>query len=249
MKKQLSLLFLVCCTQLILAQVNKESTAQNWLNSNVQDIQSNHRLDMLFSRSGKSGETFRYYHTVNGVEVFESSIAIHVSNNNEVTYTSSTFDKTVETIDTTPNISEDDALNAAIKALNIEGIISHQEVKLYVYNKFDETKLVYRVITVSEFLIGNWETIVDAKTNEVLSTIDIAIYENKKEVKKKIRAKNESVGFSVKSEGACNSAISTKGPLNVYRAPSKSISNRVTAVLAASNSGLFWSLLSEYGAP
>jgi len=83
---------------------------------------------------------------INGVEVFESSIAIHVSNKNEVTYTSSTFDNTAETIDTSPAISEEDALNTAIRALEIEGNISQKGIKLYVYNKLEETKLVYWAI-------------------------------------------------------------------------------------------------------
>lgn len=181
MKKYLLLLAVVVAfTQSSLSQNSKESVAQTWLNDNITDVKTNQSFNMLHSRAGKSGETFRYYHTVNGVEVFDSSIAIHVSNKNEVTYTASTFDRTVETIDTTPNISENDALNAAINALNIEGIISQKEVKLYVYNKLDETKLVYRVTINSENLTGHWETIVDAKTNQVLSTKDIAIYENTK---------------------------------------------------------------------
>ena len=199
MKKFLSLLILMCFTQLISAQENKEQTALTWLNTNVQNEKTNQSFEMLSSRSGRSGETFRYYHTVNGVEVFDSSIAVHVSNNNKVSYTSSTFDNTVETIDTTPTISEEDALNTAINALEIEGAITQKEIKLYVYNKLDETKLVYRVTTMSEFLIGYWETIVDAKTNEVLSTKDIAIYENREAVKKKVTAKKRNAGFLEKS--------------------------------------------------
>lgn len=199
MKKLVSLLILFSFSQLLFAQVNKENIASTWINSNVQDLKVNQSFDMLNSRPGRSGETFRYYHTVNGVEVFESSIAIHVSNNNKVTYTSSTFDSSVETINTTPTISEDDALNSAISALEIEGAISQKEIKLYVYNKLEDTRLVYRVTTMSEFLIGHWETIVDAKTNEVLSTRDIAIYENREVVEKKVKATKRSVGFLEKS--------------------------------------------------
>ena len=195
MKKHLSLLFLFCFTQLFLAQENKQNTALTWLDNNVKNIQTNQSFKMLSSRAGKAGETFRYYHTVNGVEVFDSSIAIHVSNNNEVTYTASTIDKSVDSIDTNPNISEDDALNIAIEALKIEGVISQKEIKLYVYNKFEETKLVYRVTTLSEFLNGYWETIVDAKTSEVISTKDIAIYEKKVETSKRISHKKTAVSF------------------------------------------------------
>ena len=67
----------------------------------------------------------------------------------------------------------------AKSALNIEGYISQKEVKLYVYNKLGSSQLVYRVTTMSEFRMGNWETIVDAKTGTVLSTQDIAIYHKK----------------------------------------------------------------------
>ena len=178
MKKLLLCVTVLALSQLSLAQESKQAVAQNWLSSNVTNLQANQGFDMNFSRAGRSGETFRFYHTVNGVEVFDSSYAIHVSNNNEVTYHSTTFDRNVETIDTNPTISETDALQTAIQALNVEGGISQQEVKLYVYNKFETTKLVYRVTINSEFITGHWEAIIDAKTNEVLSTKDIAIYEN-----------------------------------------------------------------------
>lgn len=199
MKKQLFLsIMLVMITQLTFAQESKQNVASNWLNENITEVKTNQSFDMNFSRPGKSGETFRYYHTVNGVEVYDSSIAIHVSNKDKVTYTSSTYDNSVETIDTNPNITNNEALNIAITALNIEGVIAQKEIKLYVYNKLEETKLVYRVTTMSEFLNGYWETIVDAKTGEVLSTKDIAIYEkeHKVEILKKTKLKKENAGSS-----------------------------------------------------
>ena len=41
---------------------------------------------MLFSRSGLSGETFRYYQMLNDVQVFDAEITVHVSNKGNVTY-------------------------------------------------------------------------------------------------------------------------------------------------------------------
>lgn len=192
MKRLLFTSLLLCFTQLFFAQ-NKESVAQTWMDSNMPINKTNQSFAMLNSHSGPSGETFRFYHTVNGVEVFDSSVAVHVSNNNQVTYHASTFDSAVETIDTNPSISENAALNAAKSALNIEGYISQKDIKLYVYNKLGSSKLVYRVTTMSEFRMGNWETIVDAKTGVVLSTKDIAIYHKKdgehnpKDIKNPIR--------------------------------------------------------------
>lgn len=193
MKRLLFTSLLLCFTQLFFAQ-NKENVAQTWMDSNMPVNKTNQSFAMLNSHSGPSGETFRFYHTVNGVEVFDSSVAVHVSNNNQVTYHASTFDSAVETIDTNPSISENAALNAAKSALNIEGYISQKEIKLYVYNKLGSSKLVYRVTTMSEFRMGNWETIVDAKTGAVLSTKDIAIYHKKdgehnpKDIKNPIRS-------------------------------------------------------------
>ncbi len=170
---------LLCFSQAFFAQNSKEAVAQSWMDTNMPISKTNQSFALTYSHAGPSGETFRYQHTVNGVEVFDSSVAVHVSNKNQVTYHASTFDSAVETIGTTPSISEEDAFQTAKSALNIEGYISQKEVKLYVYNKLGESKLVYRVTTMSEFRMGNWETIVDATTGAVLSTQDIAIYHKK----------------------------------------------------------------------
>lgn len=210
MKRIIPLLVLLCTfSQVLTAQENKEQVAHAWLTENVQNLKANQSFALNSSRAGLSGETFRYQHTVNGVEVFDSSIAVHVSKKNKVTYHASTFHESIETINTTPAISESEALQAAITALRIEGEINQEEIKLYVYNKLDGTKLVYRVTTMSEFLIGYWETIVDAQTGAVLSTNDISIYEKEKatapeytgESKKKQLKRNENAGFSVLTDG------------------------------------------------
>lgn len=176
MKRLLFISLLLLFTQVFFAQNSKETVAQTWLDNNMPINKTNQSFALTNSHAGPSGETFRFQHTVNGVEVFDSSVAVHVSNKNQVTYHASTFDSAVETISTTPSISEEDALNTAKTALSIEGYISQKEVKLYVYKKLGDSKLVYRVTTMSEFRMGNWETIVDAVTGAVLSTQDIAIY-------------------------------------------------------------------------
>ncbi|MCB0466389.1 MAG: PepSY domain-containing protein, partial [Aequorivita sp.] len=198
MKRLLFTLLLLCFTQFFFAQASKESVAQSWMDANMPINKTNQSFAMLNSHSGPSGETFRFYHTVNGVEVFDSSVAVHVSNNNQVTYHASTFDSAVETIDTNPSISADDALNAAKTALNIEGYISQKDIKLYVYDKLGSTQLVYRVTTMSEFRMGNWETIVDAKTGAILSTQDIAIYEkNPKGIKNPVAPTTMATGTAM----------------------------------------------------
>ena len=65
-------------TQFTFAQESKQNVAVNWLNDNVTDVKTNQSFDMNFSRPGKSGETFRYYHTVNGVEVYDPTPRVYV---------------------------------------------------------------------------------------------------------------------------------------------------------------------------
>jgi len=187
MKQKILSLITVFVFLLANAQSKNETVALNWIKDNTTklEIQSNHEFKMLFNRKGLSGETLRYYQTLNGVEVYDASIAIHISNNGIVTYHASTYDKTVSSINTTPNITSEQALEKTKLALNIKGEITYKESKLYVYNKLENTKLVYRFVTRSDKLTGAWETIVDAHTGNVLSTKDVAIYHKEKPKKKK----------------------------------------------------------------
>ena len=182
-------------SQVISAQSNREEIALGWLDKNkeVLEIQPEHDFEMLFSRQGLSGETFRYYQMLNGVQVFDAEVTIHVSNNDIVTFHSSSYDKTVEVIDTNPALNVDQAFQKAAVTLNIQGDVYQKETKLYVYNKLDFTKLVYRVLTKSEGLNGYWETIVDAQSGEIISTKDISLFhEGKKKDKKKDKKKKAS---------------------------------------------------------
>lgn len=175
-------------SQLLYAQSKNETTALQWIEANKEtlEIQDHHEFQMLFNRKGLAGETFRYYQFVNDVQVFDASIAISLDTKGKVTYHASTYDKTVALINTTPTISEADALQTALLKMNVlESDMRSKESKLYVYNKLESTKLVYRVVIASNNKVGYWENIVDANSGEVLSSKDVAIYHNKKEDLKK----------------------------------------------------------------
>lgn len=201
MKTKILSLIAVFIFLLTNAQSKNETIALNWIKDNKAklEIQSNHEFQMLFNRKGLSGETLRYYQTVNSVQVYDASIAIHVSNKGIVTYHASTYDKTVSSINTTPNITSEQALEKAKIALNIKEEVTYKESKLYVYNKLENTKLVYRFVTRSNNLTGAWESIVDAHTGNVLSTKDVAIYHKEKPKKKKDTKEKKEEVISVKN--------------------------------------------------
>lgn len=161
--------------------VANKNAAENWLKENraALKVLPESSFKMEFYRPGASGETYRYQQTLGGVPVYQSEIIVHYNKNNEMSYTATENLKQIQKIDTTPTISADEAYQAAYTASNSSGEISHQENKLYVYNTEDnQTKLVYRVVINSFNNPGSWETIVDAKTGEIISVKDIAFYHN-----------------------------------------------------------------------
>jgi len=219
MKLKLFLILFLISIQVVLAQNNKEQTAQNWLNQHKKElkIQSNHELKMLFNRKGPSGENFRYYQFINNVQVFDASIVVHVSKNNEVTYHSSTYDSEINTINTIPTISKEQALNIVKNELNIN-TITYLENKLFIYHKDKNTNLVYRIVTHSYNRSGAWESIIDAQNGEVISTKDIAYYheKNKKDDKKNKKTSNKTLSVNVNGTGMVYNSDPLTATLNTY---------------------------------
>ncbi|WP_066223058.1 T9SS type A sorting domain-containing protein [Formosa haliotis] len=170
--------FVILSTQITYSQTPNEVIASEWLYSNFQNLQSQRTYELRkdFNQKGSAGETIRYGQYVNNVPVYNVSVAVHVSPNSEVTYHSGSFNNTISKINTEPNITSDEAINLAAKALGIEKTITQKESKLFVHEIDGATKLVYRVTTNSKTLNGFWETIIDAKTSEILSKKDIAHY-------------------------------------------------------------------------
>lgn len=181
MKKTL-LTFLVCLSgtfQLIIAQVSdKESTARQWIKSNFKElkINSDTDLNLRFVRKSKSGETLRFQQMVNNIPVFDTEIVIHFNPSGEISYSDHNITKELVRISTSPQISKERAIEIADQVIGVSGMVTLQESNLFVYNKLEDTKLVYRTITSFEERPGTWEVIIDAVNGTVLSVKDIAIY-------------------------------------------------------------------------
>lgn len=177
------ILLVVIFTMTIFFQVNaqesqRESLALKYIKENAREFQINqdHSFKLSFVRKGLAGETLRFQQMLNDVPVFGGEIVVNFNKKGEVAYTSSSYNKEIEIINTDPKISKEKAILIADEKLNYNGLVTFQEVKLYVYALDGETKLVYRTITHAEDLIGSWEVLVDANSSDVLSVKDIAIY-------------------------------------------------------------------------
>ncbi len=157
---------------------DKEVEARNWIKENVKELSlnSDSNLSLRFVRKSLSGETLRFQQMIKGVPVFDTELVVHFSPNGDITHSDFNFDKNVTEISTVPQITKENAVAISDKEINVAGMVTFQENKLYVYSKLASTKLVYRIVTSFEEKPGSWEVILDANSGEVLSVKDIAIH-------------------------------------------------------------------------
>lgn len=167
--------FAICFS--VNAQESKnESAARKWIADHAKElkIKDYHTFKLNFVRKSLSGETLRFQQMLDNVPVFQSEIVVHFSPKNIISRTSDNYDDTIPKISTEPSFTSDEAIAKSNAALKIAGEIVFQESKLFVYNKLDAPKLVYRVVTESQDRTGSWEVIVDAKSGAILSTDEIS---------------------------------------------------------------------------
>jgi predicted small secreted protein len=160
------------------AQESKNETkALEYIKSHAEEFQINpkHGFKLHFVRKGKAGETLRFQQMLNDVPVFESEFVVNFNNKNEVAFTSNSYKKEIQLIDTSPTVTKEKAIAITDDKLNYNGAVTLQEAKLYVYDFNGVTKLVYRTITHAEDLVGSWEVLIDAKTSDVISVKDVSI--------------------------------------------------------------------------
>ena len=209
MKLQINSLLVGCllsCTALYGQQSSLENPARNWITQNSRSIglQDFSTLKLNYVRKGNSGETLRFQQMIGNVPVFQSEIVMHFNKNGQISYTATeSFKKNVQQIDINPSVSSVDALKKAHIASHSKGDITYEDSKLFVYlTEQGETKLVYRVLTSSYENPGSWETIIDAKTGEVISVKDIAFRHKEKEEKPEKNKKQKEVKKNVLVTGS-----------------------------------------------
>ncbi len=204
LKLQLSLIAMFFITFFINAQNSNQKIAEQWIenHSTELEIQPHHSFKMLFSRKGPSGETLRYYQMLNDVQVYDSELTIHINTIGQISNSASSYDKTIKNINTTPNISDKKAFKIAKNNIKVEGEISFEKKKLFVYNDNGITKLVYQIIIEPRVTpVGSWEVIIDAENGQVISAKDKAYYYNKHQHHKEKEKKKSTSKKKVNGNG------------------------------------------------
>ncbi|MDR6547058.1 putative small secreted protein [Chryseobacterium rhizosphaerae] len=213
MKQKITLVALcgILCFSTLNAQTSSfEAPARIWIKENTRtlEIPAFSSLKISSVSNGNTGETLRFQQMVKDVPVFQSEILVHFNKAGKISYTSSeSLKKNLKEIDTVPSISISDAFKKSFIASKSQGEITYQENKLFVYITDEgDTKLVYRVVINSYENSGSWETMVNAKTGEIISVKDIAVYHKDKDEasessKKKTKKLNKTVIFKASGSG------------------------------------------------
>lgn len=182
MKQKITSLVLgsiLCCSALNAQESSFKAPAENWIKENSRNlgIPGFSGLTLSSVRKGNTGETLRFQQMIKDVPVFQSEIVVHFNKSGTISYTGTeSLKKNLKETDTVPSVSASEALKKAHIASRSKGEITYEENKLFVYiTDSGETKLVYRVLTSSFDNPGSWETIVDAKTGDVISMKDISV--------------------------------------------------------------------------
>ncbi|WP_395053383.1 T9SS type A sorting domain-containing protein [Flavobacterium sp.] len=193
LKLQLTLLVIIGFISNIIAQVSSnEIVARKWISENRElNIQPFHTFKLSFTRKSLSGETLRFQQMVNDVPVFQSEIVINFNPENELVYSSNSYNKTIENISTTPTISKQNALNISKDYLKFTSEYEVAENNLFITKFNESTKLVYIVVTNPSNGNGSWQVIIDAISGNVIESKDVAVYHNKEDHPKKKKKKLE----------------------------------------------------------
>ena len=180
----------------VLAQSSSnEKSARDYIlqQSTSLQIQPSDQFGLSFVRKGLAGETLRFQHLINNVPVYKSEIVINFDNDNQIAFSSNSFEKNIQNINTTPAISAELAIRTATQNLNLDNNFSFQDCKLLVYNKLAAPKLVYLITTNPNSGVASWESIIDAQTGTILSVQDVALYHHHtKKIKNNILQTNKS---------------------------------------------------------
>lgn len=157
-----------------------EELAKNYIIKNADQLGyvKDALLEMYFVREGSTGETVRFNQYIGGVPIYKGDIAVHFNKNRTITYAAETiYTKGFKSVNTTPNITEEQAIAIANAQTPPIGEITYKHAKLYLYNKGEgDTHLAYQVVVTSFDRVGEWESMVDAHTGEVLNVEDISSY-------------------------------------------------------------------------
>jgi hypothetical protein len=135
--------------------------------------------DLQFSslRETPGGYHVRFQQFIQGYPVYQGNLVVNINRQNRVTFVMNSYKPLVRLDRSAPAISLLQADGIARNYLQIKGKLNYREQETMVYYQNRQTRLVNKISLVpAEFLIADWEVLVDAMTGEIVKVTDRAVY-------------------------------------------------------------------------
>lgn len=133
-------------------------------------------LNMIWTRESRSGINVHFQQMLSGIPVYDARMVVHISPNSLVTQLASGYRPKARLASTQPLISASQARDAALARLGAQAPLRADLTELTAYAMGDDTRLAWRVRVSPAHPIGDWDSLVDAATGEVLVQFDRSAY-------------------------------------------------------------------------
>ncbi len=157
-----------------------EAMARQYLSENAKllGLNSAELLDLKhsFTRDGLSGYVVRFDQYVGEIPVYKSEIAVHINNQNIVTYVANDYKPNIAQPNRVPLVSAASARNRVYDHLKVSGEIRHESSNLFVFHNAEGSRLAHEIVVIAAEPNGQWEALVDAHTGEIFSLTDGFLY-------------------------------------------------------------------------
>ncbi len=157
-----------------------ENMARQYLKENADRLKIKKDLsDLQLSslRETPGGYHVRFQQFIEGYPVYEGNLVVNLNRQHQVTFVMNGY-KPLARLDLhTPAISLSQADGIARNYLQMRGKLNFEKQETVVYYRKGTTRLVHKITLVpAEYLIGDWEILVDAMSGEIVRVQDRAVY-------------------------------------------------------------------------
>ncbi len=132
-------------------------------------------LEVARSRQSLSGHHVTFRQTVGGVPVFRGEVVVNMTGDNMVYSVLNDYRRNIS-LDVAPVIDAVTAKRTALETIAPSHLIGDVKSDLYVMDIEGTYRLVRRVTVPADEPMGDWVVVVDARTGDVLSVHDQAMY-------------------------------------------------------------------------
>lgn len=138
---------------------------------NLPEVKDDSMLKMVRTEEAAGATHVAFQMNLDGVPVHEAEIAVHIGKDDRVQLANGSF-PTINEITNQINISRQDALAAAKRALNIKKIRGVAKAEMVVYPEKNIGRMAFLVKMGALEPLGDWEILIDADTGKEISRIN-----------------------------------------------------------------------------